>query len=280
MDFNEIDESKLDNIGTDFLKTANDTFINVNKELAYPPTTLSVGEYQLGQNYYPIPFGTDGNFSCLVGATKSMKTFYKSLLVASYIGQNNYAPNFKTHRKTDKFVLDFDTEQGEWHSQNTFKRVPKIAGEYANYKPFYLRKLEPKERLEFIEWCLMESDYKNNIGFVSIDGAADLVVDVNNLKESNNLTQKFLQWTDITQCHLLTVLHRNFGTIKPTGHLGSSILKKAETVCMLDREFENEVATGVINVSFPYTRSFNINPMSFSIDNDGLPQIEEKQHFL
>ena len=277
----KIDVSFLDKVNPsiNFKKLANELFINVKKDLEYPPTTLSVGDYQMGSNFYPIPFGTDGNFSCIVGAPKSMKTFFKSLVLASYIGgeSNTYAPNFKTHRNTDKYILDFDTEQGEWHSQRTFKRIPDMVGnEYKNYKPFYLRKLPPKERLQFIEWCLMESSFKNNIGFVSIDGVADLVNDVNNLEESNAMTQKLMEWTDKGQFHLVTILHKNFGTIKPTGHLGSSILKKAETVCMLDRVMENEQPTKYINVSFPYTRSFGIDDLVFTVNDMGLPIIDEK----
>jgi len=210
----KIDASFLDNPnnGMDFKKIANELFINVKKEIKYPPTTISVGDYQMGSNFYPIPFGTAGNFSTIVGAPKSMKTFFKSLVLASYIGGQSidYAPTFKTHRTTDKYVLDFDTEQGEWHSQKTFKRVPEMVGaEYKNYKPFYLRKLPPKERLQFIEWCLMESDFKDNIGLVSIDGIADLVNDVNDLTESNNMTQKLMEWTDKGKFHLIRDFSRN-----------------------------------------------------------------------
>jgi hypothetical protein len=279
----KIDASFLDNPnnGMDFKKIANELFINVKKEIKYPPTTISVGDYQMGSNFYPIPFGTAGNFSTIVGAPKSMKTFFKSLVLASYIGGQSidYAPTFKTHRTTDKYVLDFDTEQGEWHSQKTFKRVPEMVGaEYKNYKPFYLRKLPPKERLQFIEWCLMESDFKDNIGLVSIDGIADLVNDVNDLTESNNMTQKLMEWTDKGKFHLITVLHKNFGTSKPTGHLGSSTLKKAETVCFLDRIMENEQPTKYINVSFPYTRSFGIDDLVFTVNDLGLPIIDEKPY--
>ncbi len=279
----KINTDFLDNVNaeTNFKQLANKLFINVKKELAYPPTTLSIGDYQMGGNFYPIPFGTDGNFSAIVGAPKSMKTFFKSLVLASYVGGQSvdYAPTFKTHRNTEKFILDFDTEQGAWHSQKTFKRVPDMVGaDYENYMPFHLRSLAPKERLQFIEWCLMESHYRDNIGLVSIDGIADLVNDVNDLTESNNTTQKLMEWTEKGNFHLVTVIHKNFGTVKPTGHLGASILKKAETVCMLDRVMENEQPTKYINVSFPYTRSFGIDDLVFTVNDRGLPIIDERPY--
>lgn len=262
----------------DFKKMQKEAFIDVSEKLDYPPTALSIGEMTLGQTRYPIPFGTYGNFSCIVGASKSKKTFIKSLLIAAYIGgqSDNYC-DFKTHRNKDMFVLDFDTEQGKWHSQRVFKRIQEITGDnYEYYKPFYLRKYDYKERLQFIEWCIMESEYKNNIGFVSIDGFADLVRDVNDLDASNDLVQKLLKWTDVSQCHLTGILHANYGSEKPTGHLGSAILKKSETVCNLS---VNENDRNMTDVTFPYTRSFNIADFSFYIDNNGLP-IVEKQSFL
>jgi len=257
----------------DFEAMALDSFINVKKKLEYPPVAISIGAATLGQNTYAIPFGTFGNFSCIVGASKSKKTFFKSLIIASFIGGSTTrnAPNIKGERDKDMFILDFDTEQGQWHSQNVFQRVGKLVGEnYEYYKPFYLRKYDWKERLQFIEWCILDSDYRNNIGLISIDGFADLVKDVNDLEAANNLTQKLMKWSEVSKAHLTGVLHSNFGTSKPTGHLGSAILKKAETVCMLERDEVNEK---VVNVNFPFTRSFGIESFQFIIGNNGLPII-------
>jgi len=158
------------------------------KNIDYPPVALSIGEATLGQNTYHIPFGTYGNFSALVGGSKAGKSYFKSLIIASYIGgqSNILAPKFKTHREGDLHILDFDTEQGEWHSQMGAKRVDQIVGNhYVNYLPFMLRELEHIERLEFIEYCLQK--YKGKTGLVIIDGIADLIADVNSLEQSNRL---------------------------------------------------------------------------------------------
>lgn len=274
-----IDVNNLDGlIDLDFNKVLKDAFIDVNLPIDKPPSAVSIGEMQLGQTIYTRDFGTYGNFSCITGASKAKKTFLKSLIVSAYIGgnSNEYAPDILGHRKTDKYVLDFDTEQSRWHSQRVFKRVGKINGEnYNNYKPFYLRKYDYKERLAFIDWCIMSKDspFHGNIGFVNIDGFADLVADVNDLTSCNELVAKMLKWTDVSQCHLTGILHKNFGTSKPTGHLGSAILKKAETVCMLDVDENDKNYT---NVSFPYTRGFNIEDFSFRIDEYGLPRVGDK----
>ena len=71
-------------------------------------------------------------------------------------------------------------------------------------------------------------------GLVVIDGIADLVSDVNNLDESSMVIQKLMKWTEELDCHIITVIHSNYGSEKPTGHLGSYLEKKAETQIQLE----------------------------------------------
>lgn len=261
------------NAGLNFEKIHKDSFIDIRAKLLPPPIAISIGMNPF--NSFPCRFATYGNFSCIVGGSKAKKTYLKSLLIASYIGGKSidYAPAIKSHRTSDKFIIDVDTEQSDWDAQRVFKRVESLTGGlYKNYKPFYLRKYDYKERLQFVEWLLMESQYKNNIGLLSIDGIADLVSDVNDLEQSNNLTQKLLDWTDKTKCHIITVLHKNFGTTKPTGHLGSSVLKKAETVAMVDKD---EADINYSNVNFDdYTRGGSIDNFAFRINEEGLPIVD------
>lgn len=244
------------------------TFIDITKKLDYPKTAISIGEHTIGGEIYPTTFGTYGNFSCIVGASKSKKTFFKSLLTARYIGGTSdaYSTLIRGHRAQDLFVLDIDTEQGDWHAQNVFKRIPKMVGGNPEfYKPFALRPYSHTERIQFIEYLIYESEFKDNIGLLVIDGLADLVADFNDLKESNAIIQRVMKWTDDKMFHLMTIVHQNSTTNKATGHLGSSILKKAETVCNLTN------VDGRVDVSFPYTRGFPIDNFSFEINQDGLP---------
>ena len=139
---------------------------------------------------------------------------------------------------------------------------------YEYYKPFALRPYEPKQRLEFIEWLIYESDIKDNIGLVGIDGLADLVDDFNDLKESQKAIQKIMKWTDDKQFHLTTILHSNYGTSKAVGHIGSSMLKKAETVCSVLN------TDGIVTATFTHTRGFPIDKFDYDVDSaTGLPFI-------
>ena len=247
------------------------SFVDVTKKIEYPPVAVSIGTHRMGSKDFPIPFGTYGNFSCIVGASKSKKTFLKSLITASFIGgqTSNYTSSIKSHRDRECFIIDLDTEQSSWHAHNVFKRVTRLVGveNYEFYKPFALRPYEPKERLQFIEWLIYESEMKDNIGFIAIDGLADLVNDFNDLKESQAVIQKVMKWTDDKQFHLTTILHSNFGTTKAVGHIGSSMLKKAETVCQVTPEGD------CVKAHFSHTRGFPIADFCYSVNEDGLPYL-------
>jgi hypothetical protein len=141
------------------------------------------------------------------------------------------------------------------------------------YRTFALRGYSPKERFEFIDWIVYESEFRNNIGLMSIDGYVDLVTDFNNLEQSTGLTDKLLQWTalkglqDVNQMHLTGILHKNFGTSKPVGHVGSSVLKKAETVAFL----ENDKESGNTLVTCEYSRNLAFKDFTFAVNDDWLP---------
>lgn len=203
-----------------------------------------------------------------------MKTFLKSALVAGYIGGKSqyYFPNLLGHDTKDKFILDFDTEQSLFLTQRVAKRVCEMVGTNPGvYRPFTLREEDPKIRFQYIEWCMMESQYRNNIGLVAIDGAADILESVNDLDFSNKIVQGLMKWTSISKAHLCTVLHRNHGSDKPTGHLGSAIMKKAETVAFVEKKDDT------ITVTADYTRNIPFEQFSFRVNKNHLPEIIENE---
>ena len=256
----------------DFKAMQRSCFVDVNEELPPPPIALSLGTYTYGQQIYPIPFGTYGNFSALVGASKSMKTFLKSALIAGYIGgqAQNYFPNLKGHDVGDKLIIDVDTEQSLWHTQRVAKRVCEMVGTNPNnFIPFTTREYDAKIRFQFIEWIMMESEYRNNIGLITIDGAADVMDNVNDLDEANKITQGMMKWTTKSNAHLCTILHRNHNTDKPTGHLGSSIMKKSETVAFVTRDDK------LTKVTPDYCRNYPFDEFYFELDENHLPKESE-----
>ena len=256
-------------IVSDFIKMLQDSYIDPSEEIKNQPVAISIGLSEYKGKNYPIPFGSYGDFSCIVGASKSRKTFFKSMIEASYLGgkSNLLCPSFKGHESQDKYVISFDTEQSKYHTQRVQRRVLEMVdnGCIDNYVTFSLRAYEPKDRLQFIDYIINESEYKNKIGLLSIDGFVDLVTDFNSLEQSSGLTEKLLQWTATKNMHITGILHKNFGTSKPVGHVGSSILKKAETVVFIEKEDNVSIA------KCEYSRNMPFEDIHFEINSDWLP---------
>jgi hypothetical protein len=251
---------------------AEECAIDTNDVMEYPPTALSLGEKTIqakgGNITMPIPIGTYGNFSFVQAPPKSKKTFFVSLLASVYLsGGNNFGGKLKGHRD-GRCLMHFDTEQGHWHAQRVFKRVQDMSNtkEVGCYHTYALRTIGYKERLQFIEHCLEQNKGKN--GLVIIDGVADLVSDVNNLEESNLCVQKIMQLSAKYDCHIITVIHSNYGSDKPTGHLGSFLEKKTENQIQLEI---NTVNKEWITVSCKRSRGYAFETFSFSINEFGLP---------
>jgi hypothetical protein len=272
----KLDTSKLEEeFKIDFMDMHDKCFVDVSLELPPPPVALSLGSYSYKGKEYPIPFGTYGNFSCLVGASKSMKTFLKSAVSASYIGgnSNNYFPDMRGHQQKGKYIIDVDTEQSLWHTQRVAKRTCEMVGANPDvYVPFTTREYDAKIRFQFIEWIMMESHYRKDIGLMLIDGAADIMESVNDLEEANKIVQGMMKWTTRTNAHLITVLHRNHGSDKPTGHLGSAIMKKSETVAFVTREDE------LTKVTPDYCRNYPFKEFYFTLDENHLPYVDQNNN--
>ena len=270
LNFDELEKNINEPLSIDFKEMLNNALIDPSEELKPQPIAISIGSSNYKGVEYPIPFGSYGDFSCIVGASKSKKTFFKSMIEAGYIGgkSNIYNPSIKGHDSQDKFVISFDTEQSQYHTQRVQRRVLELVGaNYELYKTFSLRAYSPKERFDFIDWIVFESDFKDNIGLMSIDGYVDLVTDFNSLEQSTGLTEKLLQWTAKGKMHCTGILHKNFGTAKPVGHVGSSVLKKAETVVFIEKDEERTIA------KCEYSRNQSFEDITFQVDNhDWLPK--------
>ena len=245
-------------------------YIDPNKEVEYPPVAISMGNFMAGKEIYPIPIGTYGNFSFVAAPPKSKKTFFVSLLSAVYLKDklDSHAKGMIGHRD-GRCLVHFDTEQGRFHAHKVFRRVLDMTGMSDEcYHTFGLRTLNNKDRLKFIEYFLYHK--VQDAGLVVIDGIADLVSDVNNLDESNMVIQKLMKWTEELNCHIITVIHSNYGTEKPTGHLGSYLEKKAETQIQLELNTVNE---DMVTVRCRRSRGFPFEKFSFKINKQGHPEI-------
>jgi hypothetical protein len=267
-----LDESRFDEVdgqfGDEWFDSVfEDCFIDTNIEVERPEVLISIGEYKVKGNLYPIPVMTAGEMSCIVAPSKSKKSFIKSVICASYIlgDSSNYFPNIKGHRDKDYYIFDFDTEQSKYYSSKTFQRTIEMVGfKYSNYVPFCLRKLSTVERYMFIDRILESDRYKGKVKIIFIDGIADLVDNDNDPVESKKVAGYLMKWTSQFNIHICTVIHSSWGTNKATGHLGSSMVKKAETVMLLTPTDESK---DVIKVEHQYNRGYKFEEFHFKIND-------------
>jgi hypothetical protein len=251
--------------------------IDINKKIEHPPVAISFKTKEVstkdGVKSFPNAIGTYGNFSFVQAPPKSMKTFFVSLLGSAFCNPKGKFTRGMDSFRDNKHFVHFDTEQGEWHAQRVFKRIQWMNKGLSLdfYHTFALRKISYRSRIDFIEYyldCMREEG--KEIGLVVIDGVADLVSDANNLEESSAIVQKIMAWTTIYNCHIVTVIHSNNGSDKPTGHLGSFLEKKAETQIQLSRD-ENKL--GAITVSCKRSRNTPFEQFDFKLDEQGLPKV-------
>jgi len=251
-----------------FKKILQQSYVDPQEKIEYPPIAISKGTTG-GNNPIPLPLGTYGNFSFISAAPKSKKTFLVSLLAAAYLScDKKYTKDMVGSRKKKK-LIHYDTEQGRFHAQRTFNRVVRMCEDTSDYYSYALREYSAYERLEFINWHLYNID---NPGLVIIDGIADLILDSNDLVQSNELIQYLMKWTQDLNIHIITVIHSNFNSDKATGHLGSFMEKKTETQISLQLSPDDR---DLAVVKCRRARGYPFEDFAFRIESDGLPYIQD-----
>ena len=248
----------------DFNSAYDKCFVDVNEPLQHPPIALGIGYHDYKGRTYLNPTFTYGEMSAIVAPQKSKKTFFKRAIAASYIGgqSTNYFPNL-TSCNDNKYVLDFDTEQGKYYAQRSFIGVMDMVGSnYKNYLPFGIKSLSDKEMLLFIDGVIQK--YKNEIGMVFIDQIADLCVNPNDIVQSNEVINKLKDWTELG-IHVCCVIHKTFEKDKAFGHLGTYVQKKVETSIFLNIT-DFETSNSPVKVVQKDSRGAPFDPFFFDLD--------------
>lgn len=241
-----------------------------------PPLAISIGldEKEYAGQRYPLRFGTFGNISMIKGEEKSRKTWLKSLILACIQGGNsiNYSDQITGHNLQDKYIFDLDSEQDDWDAWMVANRVPKMVGvvETPKYSDRFvtvkLREYSANERNGYLEWLFMESEYRNKLGVVSIDGFVDFVNDFNSLTESIKFTQSLMKYSTLTRSHIMGILHLNPGEQKARGHLGTILQQKCETVTIIKDMGNHSVVT------CQRGRGKKYNEFAITVNDDWLPE--------
>lgn len=205
------------------------------------------------------------NVSAVVGLAKSRKTFLTCAVASGFLSDSEFLC-FDTPAMGK--VVYIDTEQSRAHVHKIARRILRSIGlptdrNHDKLIVAALRELTPDQRKEATAEILRR--YKHDL--LILDGVADLCNDPNDLHESETLTCELMRWSSEYDNHVLCVLHTNPGGDKARGHLGSALLRKAETVLLVK-------ADGAISVVTPqYCRNEPFSEFAFQINADGLPEV-------
>jgi hypothetical protein len=236
----------IESIDVNFDDLHKKSTLNLKVQPKRQPLAISIGYDDVAYNgeFYPLRYGTFGNISMIKGEEKSRKTWLKSLILASVLegNSNQYSSDIKGHNLTDKYIIDIDCEQNYYDNWLVSNRIPKMVGTPSspiipdNYISINLREHNAKIRRDYLKWLFMESEYRNKLGIVSIDGYVDMLDNFNDLVESTEFTQSLMKYSTLSKAHITGVLHLNPGQDKARGHLGTILQQKCETVVIIKDE--------------------------------------------
>jgi hypothetical protein len=236
----------LDSFDTDFNEIHKLSTLDLKSKVSKPQIAISIGYDDIAYNgeFNHLIFGTFGNISMIKGEEKARKSWLKSLLLGCCFDGNsvNYSSDVKGHNLKDKYIIDLDTEQDAYYSRLGADRICKMYGTPQspvipdNYIAINLREHNAKIRRDYLKWLFMESEYRNKLGVVSIDGYVDMLDNFNDLVESTEFTQSLMKYSTLSKAHITGVLHLNPGQDKARGHLGTILQQKCETVVIIKDE--------------------------------------------
>jgi len=268
-----IEDKVVTEESTDYAAMLKDCLVDLDKKLAPIETIVNVGFDYRGKN---VPAITRYECSCIYAPSKAKKSFAKSLIEAAYIGGNTskYTEHFVGTNREERYIISLDTEQGEFYAQRSFRRVGEMVGrKYEKYLPIQLRKKSVADRLNLIRWLIYESEYKGKIDLITIDGLADLVVNTNDIITSSELAEEVMKWT-AEGLHVCFILHKNNGSQKARGHIGTVSTIKAETLISIDNitdDSGNILEKNTVKISCSHSRGMPFEDFYLTVNEQGLP---------
>lgn len=265
----------LDSLDVDFNEIHKLSTLDLKSKVTKPKLAISIGYDDIAYNgeFNHLIFGTFGNISMIKGEEKARKSWLKSLLLGCCFDGNsvNYSSEIKGHNLRDKYIIDLDTEQDAYYSRLGADRICKMYGTPQspvipdNYIAINLREHNAKIRRDYLKWLFMESEYRNKLGVVSIDGYVDMLDNFNDLVESTEFTQSLMKYSTLSKAHITGVLHLNPGQDKARGHLGTILQQKCETVVIIKDE------GSFSSVTCQRGRGKKWNAFGISVNKDWLP---------
>lgn len=237
--------------------------LDIDKDIPAPPVAIYIGD---------SPACTFGNFSASIGKPKGKKTFNVSALVAAALTNSTVLRYGGNMPSSQNRILYFDTEQSTYHAHRVFKRIVRLSGlsncEVKRRIRFYaLRRYSVEDRIAMIDHLIKRT---KRVGLVIIDGIRDLMLDINSPRESMQIVNYLMKWTEEYNLHIHTIIHQNKGDENARGHIGTEINNKSETVLKVEKDKRDE---SVSTVEAVYIRDITFPAFAFQINSQALPEL-------
>jgi hypothetical protein len=148
-----------------------------------------------------------------------------------------------------------------------------MSGRYKDrFGSFDLREFTPLERCDIINHFIEKRSY--GISFFVIDGIADLAMAINDEIEASRVVSLLLKWTKVYNIHICVIIHQNKNDNFATGHLGSSIMKKAECIMSVTKDSSDSSKS---EISCDYIRgAMEFDKFTIAIDENGMPSVDHE----
>lgn len=243
--------------------------IDANSKHKKPPVLHYILQ---GNEEYPIL--TKGSFSAWKGQAKGRKSTVMTLLDASFTQRPLPLLNKIYCSKGANSMLHFDTEEAPHEVYKIYKRVDELTkgNERTGFNLYYLRPFHPHERFDII--TRMIEKYSGSIDFVVIDGILDLVTEMNSEEQATDLVSWLLKMTENHNIHIACIIHENYASEKASGHVGSYILRKAETIISINK-YKHDKKLSTVEPSM--MRSQHFDTFFVGIDRNDLPYIDSTE---
>ncbi|HTJ77706.1 MAG TPA: BT4734/BF3469 family protein [Rariglobus sp.] len=194
-----------------------------------------------------VVISTPGNLTAITAQAKVGKSALVSSLTAAAMTPPDSDADCLTAQAFNQHghaMIYFDTEQSPFDFWQAINRAHRRAKVPVAQKPGWLRAYSiagfPVRRMRMalrlkIEEASMECE---GVFAVIIDGVADYVADVNDSAECNDFVAELHDLAIRHDCAIICVIHKNPGSEKVRGHLGSQIERKAESNLNLEKDGE------------------------------------------
>lgn len=213
-----------------------------------------------------------GELVAISGKAKSGKTFVSSILMALCFRSQVLSVDRIEQKRLH--VLWYDTEQSEESTQDILRnRIIPMTGIAEESFPmdmfdiFNVRAESYDQRLPMLETAVRH--YSPDL--VVLDGARDLVADINDGVVAQNCIERLMRLASEKHCCIICILHQNKSAEDKNlrGWIGTELKNKAFEVYECSKSSERIFMWGQTD-----TRKYDIlDTLKFAVNDDGIPEL-------